>query len=403
MAAAGKTVAILGGGWGGLVAAHLLRDLLDDEHRLIVVERSETFALRVSNLWLMTGERPNPDHVRRPMAALKRKGIEWLHADVLGIDPGSCTVSTSAGDLNPDHLIIALGADSDLDPVPGLATSAYDLYDANAAANLKLALDEFRGGRVVLLVAGVPFRCPAAPYEAAMLVEATTRQRGLREQVSISLYTPEKQPMPVAGSAIGSAVAGMLAAKGIDFHPGRTVSQVDADARVVRFDEGEVPFDLLIAVPPHRAPRVVVDAGLTDSTGYIPVHPQTLEILTVADELTTGYPGVHGIGDVTAVRLMNGMLLPKAGIFAEGEARVVARSIAAAIAGTTPTERFDGRGGCYLEAGDRLAGYADGNFYAHPAPTVTMQPPTAEHRRAKEEFERVLDNWFEPAVMPGAD
>jgi sulfide:quinone oxidoreductase len=186
----------------------------------------------------------------------------------------------------------------------------------------------------------------------------------------------------------------MLAERRIDFHPQHTVSRVDGESRTVHFDQDVVPFDLLIAVPPHRAPRVVTEAGLTDATGYVPVHPQTLELLADAETLETRYPGTVAIGDIAAIRLMNAMLLPKAGVFVEAQARVVAENIAAQIAGREPRARFDGRGFCYLEVGDGMAAYAAGDFYAYPAPRIVMEQPSVEHKRAKEEFERVLDTWF---------
>lgn len=160
--------------------------------------------------------------------------------------------------------------------MPGLTESGYNLYDMEAAAELRQALAETREGHVVLLIAGIPFRCPAAPYEAAFLMEWLFRKRGVRDRVQIAVYTPEKQPMPVAGPVIGEAVRSMLAARSIDYHPQRTVATVDRSSHTVVLDGAEIAFDLLITVPPHRAPEAVVAAGLTDTTGYVPVHPQTL-------------------------------------------------------------------------------------------------------------------------------
>lgn len=249
-----------------------------------------------------------------------------------------------------------------------------------------------------MAIARTPFRCPAAPYEATLLVEWMLRRRGVRDRVEISFYTPEKQPMPVAGPRVGEALRSMLADHGVDYQPGRTLSAVAA--RSASFDGEEVPFDVLIVVPPHRAPSVLVEAGLTDRTGYVPVHPATLEILADPETLTTRAPGVHAIGDATSIRLMNRLLLPKAGVFAEAEARVVAATIAARMAGEEPRARFDGSGFCYIEVGDGLAAYGAGNFYAFPEPAVRLDLPTADYKRAKHEFERVLDTWFLSSDAP---
>ena len=163
----------------------------------------------------------------------------------------------------------------------------------------------------------------------------------------------------------------------------------------MRFGDQEAPYDLLIGVPPHRAPSIVTDAGLTDATGYVPVHPQTMEILSDPDSLETRLPNVFALGDVASIRLLNGMLLPKAGVFAEGQAQVVAAAVAAGIEGGPPAPAFDGHGFCYVEVGDDQAAYGSGDFYAYPGPRVRLEEPTAEARLAKEEYEQLLEAWFD--------
>jgi sulfide:quinone oxidoreductase len=397
----GKTILILGGGWGGLSAAHALRGLLKDDHRVVVIEKNERFSFYPANLWIMTGERAYTDGAEREMRHLAHRGIEWVHADVRRIDPEARRVETTAGSLQGDYLVLALGAELAPEGIPGFA-AAYSLYDALQAAELRTALDRFEAGEIVVLITRVPFRCPAAPYEAAFLLEWLARQRGIRDRVRIALYTPEKLPMPVAGPAVGGALRAMLAEHGIDYHPEHVVSRVDRAARRIVFEGNEASYDLLVGVPPHRAPRVVVDAGLIDGTGYVPTHPQTLELLSDPDTLTTRFPGVYAIGDVTAIRLLNGMLLPKAGVFADGEARVVAQAIAADIAGRPAPEAFNGRGVCYVEVGNEQAAFGSGNFYAYPAPSVMLDSPSRQYRQDKLELGRMLDTWFTPAPVRAA-
>ncbi len=394
MAVSAKTVVVLGGGWGGLAAAHALRELLPVEHRIRLVERSGTFSLCTSYLWLMTGERRDPDQIRRELGRLSRPGIEWVHDEITRIDPATRSIETTSGRLDADYVVIALGAELAPDVIPGLAASAHNLYDIRDVARLHKVLSGFREGRLVILIARTPFRCPAAPYEAALLAEWMLRKNGVRAQVDVALYTPEPQPMPVAGPAVGNALRAFLAERGIRYQPNRAVVRVDGSSRRLHFPDETVPFDLLMAVPPHRAPGPVVEAGLTDASGYVPVHPQTLEILADHETLETRFPGVYAIGDVTAIRLMDAMLLPKAGVFVEAEARVVAENIAAQIEGREPMARFDGRGFCYVEVGDAMAAYGSGDFFAFPVPTVTLDAPSAAYRRAKEEFERLLETWF---------
>jgi sulfide:quinone oxidoreductase len=389
-----KTVLILGGGWGGLTAAHHLRGLLPPHHRILVIERSATFSLGVSNLGLMTGERESVDQIQRDMARLKRPGIEWIHAEVQGVDPEARTVETDAGTFAGDYLVLALGAELVPESIEGFAESAFNLYEPDGAAALHSRLERFDGGRIVVLVAGAPFRCPAAPYEAAMLVEAWARENGVRDRVEIDLYTPEAIPMAVAGPAVGQGLCALMDQRRISYHFNHQVTGIDKASGTVRFEQGDASFDLLIGIPPHRAPEPLQQAGLIDSSGYVPVHPQTLEILSDLDTLKVQYPGVYAIGDVAAIRLLNFMLLPKAGVFAEGEAQVVAAAIAADIEGTQRPGVYDGDGFCYVEVGDGEAAYGSGDFYAFPGPRVVLDDPSADGLRAKQEYETLLDTWF---------
>jgi sulfide:quinone oxidoreductase len=390
-----KTILILGGGWGGLTAAHHVRGLVQSEHRILVIERSDTFSLGVSNLGLMTGERESVQQIQRDMAKLKRPGIEWIHAEAQGVDLESRTVETDAGTFSGDYLVLALGAQLAPESIPGFAESAHNLYEAEGAAALHEDLDRFDGGRIVVLVAGAPFRCPAAPYEAAMLVEAWTREHGIRDQVEIDLYTPESIPMAVAGPVVGQGLRSLMDERGIDYHFEQQVTEIDGTSQTLEFEDEETSYDILIGIPPHRAPQVLKQAELVDASGYVPVHPQTLEILSDPDTLEVQYPGVYAIGDVAAIRLMNSMLLPKAGVFAEGEAQVVAASIAADINGESRPGVYDGHGFCYVDVGDGLAAYGSGDFYAYPGPRVTLEDPSVEGRRAKQEYEDLLDTWFD--------
>ncbi len=389
----GSNILILGGGWGGLTVAHHLRSLIDPNHRIRVVERNATFSLGVSNLALMTGRRTVPE-VRRNMVNLRQAGIEWIRAEVLSVDAATKTVETNRGPLAGDFLVLALGAELDPGSVPGFEEAAHNLYEVEGAVAIHDALERFDGGKVAVLVAGAPFRCPAAPYEAAMLVADWAEEGGIGDRVDIDLYTPESMPMAVTGPAIGEALCRFMDDRGISYHFNTQVTSVDPATKTLRFGDEEAVYDLIVGIPPHRAPRALREAGLTDSTGYVPVHPQTLELLSDPETLEVHYPGVYAIGDVAAIKLLNGMLLPKAGVFAEGEAQVVAAEIAAAINNGTRPAGFDGHGFCYVEVGGDLAAYGSGNFYAYPGPRVIMEEPTSVGWKAKQQFEDLLESWF---------
>ena len=374
-----KTTLILGGGLGGLTAAAHLRRLTSAEHRIVVVEKKETFSLCMANLWLMTGDRQTPEEGEREMSKLSTKGIDWVRGEVHALDPVARTVRTSAGTLDADYLVVALGAERRPDALPGFAEAALNLYEAAGAQEIRGALAGFEGGRIVVLISRTPFSCPAAPYEAAFLIDDVLRKRGVRERAEIAVYTPENLPMPVAGPVIGAALVGMLEERGIEFRGEHIAMKIDHASRKVLFEIDETSYDLLIGVPPHAAPQAARDSNLVDASGWIPVDQGTLE---------TRHPGVFAIGDATAIRLPNGMFLPKAGVFADGQAHVVAEKIAAASGGEDGVPRFNGYGFCYIEVGGGMAAYGAGNFYGLPGPRVTLEQPSQRFRNEKEGIER---------------
>jgi sulfide:quinone oxidoreductase len=380
------SIVILGGGVGGLVAANTLRRRLDRKHRVILIDRQAKHVFTPSFLWMMLGWR-EPSEISRDLSRLGRKGIEVVQEEIREIDPAHRRVSTERQEIAADYLVISLGAEGWLGGVPGLADAGHNLYDLDGTLRLRDALGRFTGGRVAVLIAGLPFKCPAAPYEAAMLIEASLRRRGLRERTQVDVYTPETLPMPVAGKALGEAIKAMVEGKGIGFHPQRKLTAVDAKRGELAFEGGATAaYDLLVVVPPHRCPAVVREAGLTGETGWVPVDKATLE---------TSHERVFAIGDVTAIKLPVGLMLPKAGVFAHAQAEAVAHNIAAAITGRGAPDRFDGAGYCFVEMGDGVAAYAKGNFYAEPAPAVTMRSPSRFWHWGKIYFEkRWLRRWF---------
>ena len=330
-----STTVILGGGVGGLVAANTLRRRLDRRHRIVLVDRQCEHVFAPSFLWMMLGRR-RPGDISRDLGRLRGKGIEVVQEEIREIDPGRRRVRTEHQTLEADHLVVALGAEGWLAGIPGLAESGHNLYDLGGVLGLHDALDRFREGRVVVLIAGLPFKCPGAPYEAAMLIEASLRERGLRERSQVDVYTPETLPMPAAGPAMGEALKHMVEGKGIGFHPQHKLIALDPARLECTFDNGvHVGWDLLVVVPPHRCPPVVRDAGLTGETGWVPVYKATLE---------TKHERVLAIGDVAAIKLPVGLMLPKAGVFAHAQAEVVAENIAGAVEGRPARRTFDGVG-----------------------------------------------------------
>lgn len=365
-----NTIVVLGGGVGGMVAANELRRQLHTTHRVVLVEKNASYAFPPSFLWMMTGER-EPDQICRPLATLLRTGIEIVQSEVVGLDPELRKVQTTETEIAYDQLIVALGADLVPDAIPGLGQASHTFFTFEGATGLRDALRSFSGGSIAVLVSALPYKCPGAPHEGAMLIADYFRKRALFRKVEVHLFTPEPQPMPAAGPQLGEAVRGMLQSKGIHFHPLHKLTSVEPNARDLIFENGErFRYDLLVAVPPHTAPKVVKEAGLTNQTGWIPVDAQTL---------ATIQPGVYAIGDVTAIPLPGRwkpdvpLMLPKAGVFAHAQGQIVARRIAAEITGHACEAKFCGDGYCMLETGEELAGFAYGNFFAEPAPNVQLR------------------------------
>jgi sulfide:quinone oxidoreductase len=366
----GKTIVTLGGGIGGMVAVNELRRLLPEENRIILVERDPYHVFAPSFLWLMTGER-RPEQIRRPVQSLLLPGIELEMTEAMAIDMGNHQVQTSTRKLPYDYLVVALGAELAPETIPGLLESAQTFYTFDGALKLHDALKSFPGGRVAIVVSALPYKCPGAPHEGAMLITDFFRKRGLSQKVEVHLFTPEPQPMPVAGPALGEAVRQMLGNNGVGFHALHKLTKVDTDAHELYFEGKDAfQYDLLVAIPPHRGTRVAREAGLTNEAGWIPVNRLTLQ---------TQYERVYALGDATAISIPGRwkpdvpLMLPKAGVFAHAQAKVVAQRITAEIAGRGKPSEFPGVGYCMLEAGESMAGFAFGDFFAEPSPQIDLR------------------------------
>lgn len=375
-----RSVLILGAGIGGISLATRLRKLLPAGHRIALVDREADHVFAPSLLWLMTGDR-RAAQITRPLGALSARGIEVIRGEVQSIDPVARTARVQGREIGAAHLVVALGAALAPERVPGLAEAGHNFYDLAGATALRDARLDVRRGRIVVLIAALPYKCPGAPNEAAMLLEYDCRRRGVRRDVQLDMYTPEPGPMPVAGAQVSSALRQMIESKGIGYHPEHAVAAVDAAQRRIRFKNGaETGFDLLAYVPPHAVPKVVQEAGLCGESGWVPVDRETLR---------TKFPGVYALGDVTGIVLTSiGRPLPKAGVLAHNEAEVLAHTIAAEITGRGAARRFAGDGSCFLETGDGRAGFGSGNFFAEPAPAIRLRPPSAWLHWGKVAYEK---------------
>jgi len=380
-----RTAVVLGGGIGGVVTARHLRRRVGETDRVVIVERDPRLCFPPSLLWVLSGARRAPQ-VTRDIRRLRRRGIEIVEARVEAVDPQNRTITTSTGELTADALVVALGATLAPETIPGFADHACNLYTLEGAEAAHRSVREIERGEVAIVVAATPYKCPAAPYEAAFLTDAVLRSRGVRAHVTVDVYTPEPLPMPTAGPAVGERLAAMLAARDIGFHPARTLSTIGPDTNTVVFaDSTQTEPDVIIGIPPHRPPAALTGSGLTPDGGYIPVDARTL---------TTPHPGVYALGDVTSIPIAGGKVLPKAGVFADAQAAVVARRIAAEWHGRDPSATFSGTGSCFVELGHGSAAFASGDFYAPDGPAVRLRQPGRRWHLAKVAFEQYwLRRW----------
>jgi sulfide:quinone oxidoreductase len=388
------TTLILGGGFGGLACARALRAKAPADHRIVLVDRAPLFFVGATKTWLALGEK-TAEEITRPRASLLPKGIELVQADVTRIVAAAREAQTTAGTFRGDYLVIALGTEQEMGVVPGLAEAGQSFYGFLDALQLQATLNAFQGGRIVILIPRVPFPCPPGPYEGAMLLRDHLNRRGLGAATTIDVWTVEKSPMATAGPEVGRAVVALLEERGIGFHPLQRVVRVESTRRVVRFEEGaEAAYDLLITVPPHRVPRVLVDSWLAQADGWIPVDPATLAVKS-----PNAATHVYAIGDNNSVSLPGRwspdmpLVLPKAGVMAAAEGEVVAANIAADLAGAPAAASFDGKGHCFIEVGDGKAVRGDGDFFGLPHPAMSVRAPDSDQYRSKVE-------WIEACLTP---
>ena len=367
-------VLILGGGSGGLATAGRLKELLGDKISITVIDKQRSFVMGFSLLRVMTGEKTEQE-VTVPKEKVSQKGIKFINTEVNRIDVNNGIVRTDQGEFVYDYLVVALGAELAPEKIPGFE-SAFHMYTLEDAKKLRDALSSFRGGSIRLVVSSTPFKCPPAPYEAAMLIDDHLRNKGLRDKSDIQIFTPEPQPMPIAGPEVGNMVVSMLNEKGIGFHSNTKVSLIDGSSKQIVFENSSrEKYDLLIAIPPHTTPKVIRESGgLADASEWISVDPKNMQ---------TKYDRVYAIGDVAAVKLPSGMMLPKAATFAFGQAEIVASNIASSVLGTE-ARNWDGFGECFIETGSGNAAYGSGSFYSSPKPVINLQIPSKELRERKD-------------------
>jgi sulfide:quinone oxidoreductase len=376
-----KRVLILGGGFGGIATARRLKQKLEANDEVILVDRRDYFMVGFRKSWALVGE-STLEEGQRPLDSLISLGIRVMRDPVTRIDPNGRAATMGDQIISADALVVALGAELVPEAIPGFQQYAHNIYDPNDIPRAAQALKEFQGGKLLIGIFGAPYKCAPAPYEMALLINESLKSRGVK--ASVEIFTPQPMSLPVLGQVGCDVIESRLADQGITFLPNHKATAIEAGEVV--FANERRPFDLLLGVPPHRSPTVVRESGLVGDSGWVSVNPRTLE---------TQYSGVYAIGDVVQIMMPNGKPLPKAGIFAEAMGETVAERIAATFAGEEPEATFKGEGGCYLEVGAGQAMMVKGHFLAEPEPEVMLTEASTQYLEEKRSFEtQRLQTWF---------
>jgi sulfide:quinone oxidoreductase len=356
-----------------------LRDTLADDVELTLIDRNDAFIFGFSKFDLMFGKR-TLDDIRLPYSDYVKPGVAFRREIITAIDPDGRRVTTDGGSYDADILVIALGATYDPAATPGLMEGGFEFYSVAGAERAHHELASFDGGRVVIGVLGMPFKCPPAPYECALLLHDYLASKGRRDGSDIHLITPMVKPIPVSDSVSG-AIVRALDDRGIRSTHEERVTSLDAAAKTATLlSGGTEPYDLFLAIPVHRAPDVVRTSGLLADDGWIAVDQTNLR---------TGFEGVYAIGDVASAPV------PRAGVFAETAARAVHDDIVARIRGTAFDAPYDGSGRCYIEFGGGEVAKVEANFLGGPQPTADLYGPSREIADEKATFSSTrFERWF---------
>ncbi len=353
-----QRVVILGGGVGGtlsanLVARKLKKRIANGEAKVTVVDLSGKHTYQPGYMYIAMGNE-RPERLIRSERSLLDDNIDLVVDLVQRIDTDAGLVELASGErLKYDQLVIATGSRIVPETMEHFDQEAHHFYTAAASTKLRKALDAFGGGKILIGIAGIPYKCPPAPLEVAFLIESELRDRGLREKTELQYLSPINRAFTI--ESVSEMATPIFEQKGIDLQLLAGIDSIDAERKVVITDAmEEYSYDLLICVPPHKGAQVVIDSGLAPKSGWVPTDRHTLQVKKMAppgtkDEDVERYPNIHALGDTTDLPLS------KAGSTAHFEAPVVAERVAAAVKGRAPSGKHAVYGGkvmCFFEVGD---------------------------------------------------
>lgn len=376
-------VVILGGGFGGLSAATELRNSLSSSQvKITVIDRKDWFMVGFAKLWIINGTRTF-ENSTGSLNELPKKEINFIKDEILKIDLQNKNIEIKSQNISFDFLIISMGAELAPQKIPGLQENGFNLYDHKQLSEIHDRLESMKSGKIAISIMGMPYKCPPAPFEASLLIDSMLRKRGIRDSVQIDFYSPAPITLPAAGPEISKQILELVNSEKIIFHDSSKIKSVESKKLI--FEKSEANFDLLLAVPPHIAPKIIYDSGLAKEPGFIPINR----------DCKTPFESVFAVGDVTSLTVGENKAVPKAGIFAEGEGITVAKNIISRIQSKEESALFDGKGGCFIESGRDTASIIEVDMFSNPQPSTNLTESTSDNLSKKIEFEKErLSKWF---------
>jgi sulfide:quinone oxidoreductase len=374
-------ILIIGGGFGGLAAANELRANLPSDVKITIIDKKDYFMMDLVKLWIIKGTRKF-ETSKSPLNTIVKKGIDFVNEQVTSINTSQKKVRTLTKEFSYDYLIIAAGVELAPEKIPGLSANGMILYDLEHVPKIRQKILDMKSGKIAFAITGMPYKCPPAPFEAALIVSSMLQEIGTRKNISIDFYSLGPITLPAAGPDVSKQLLDILESENIKFHGSCKTTSVEKNS--LKFEESTANFDLLIAIPPHRAPQAIYDAGLAQEGTFI----------SVKRDCKTQFDNVYAVGDVTNMMVTDKIAVPKAGIFAEGQGIAVAQDIISQIRKEKTNSIFEGKGGCFVEMGS-TAGYVYVDMFAEPNPITRLDKPAPEHMEEKEQFEKErIEKWL---------
>ena len=376
-------VLILGGGFGGLSTANELRNSLSSsEVKITVIDKKDWFMVGFAKLWIMNGTRTFENSIGS-LKELEKKEIDFVKDEIISINLENKNVETKSQKFSFDFLIISMGAILAPQKIPGLEKNGFNLYDHNQLSEIHDKLQNIKSGKIAISIMGMPYKCPPAPFEASLLIDSMLRKRGIRDSIQIDFYSPTPITLPAAGPEVSKQILDLINSEKIVFHNSSKIKSVESKKLI--FENGEADFDLLLAVPPHIAPKIIYESKLAKEPGFIPIDR----------DCKTPFENVFAVGDVTSLPVGENMAVPKAGVFAEGEGITVAKNIISKIQSKEDYALFDGKGGCFIESGRDTASVIEVDMFSNDKPSTNLTELTTDNLSKKIEFEKErLSKWL---------